>query len=464
MASGPAFHGNRNARATDLDVVSAQQDSEEDIVALPRRDYSWPELDHLYVSARLPRPRLGARFWVRTHVRRFIKALFNNVLDFRECNMLNAAKLLVMCVAYVEEHMTEWLAQLSQSLIKFYAGKAYVAGSAEVCDTYDLIGVLTGSYIPPSTIWMQYKDAFAMDTIFYLEQRLGVFHILKNCLLGAVGSLEQAWDGLSNLTKLDAQSLGHLEKVLPDLIERLFECDLIHECGTTDGLPIATTLWNLAAAVARVSRVLSRELRSRLLIISVALLHGLSTGGSAAAADDPVADWCDVDSAASGGSDSTALAVSDDVEVDSSTRSFHAAGKAFTERVSCPITATAKGLAAAGREAGRSTSSPLSAVKKFQLMSRQLNLHVQDVSSEVVVFAKGNFNCFRSFVELVPVEVVVEAPAVWECLRSFADAGEESKTRLSALKLCLSLVQRGRRIIGGDSTNLGRLCWFSGGP
>lgn len=80
--------------------------------------YSWHFLDCLYVSSKLPRPRLGARMWVRTHIRRFIKALFNNVLDFRECNMLNAAKLLIMCIAYAEDNATEWLSSISEALIK----------------------------------------------------------------------------------------------------------------------------------------------------------------------------------------------------------------------------------------------------------------------------------------------------------------------------------------------------------
>jgi hypothetical protein len=40
---------------------------------VPERDYAWRELqDNVRVFKKLPRPRVGARWWVRHHVRRFI--------------------------------------------------------------------------------------------------------------------------------------------------------------------------------------------------------------------------------------------------------------------------------------------------------------------------------------------------------------------------------------------------------
>ena len=114
------------------------------VVELPQRDYCWPELRSLQVFDRLPRPRLGSRCWVRTHSRRYIKATFNDVVDFRDCTALNAGRLLCMSVAYTEEGLrclgfcktcmcagvTEWLQPMLQALTKFYSGRAWAAGDS----------------------------------------------------------------------------------------------------------------------------------------------------------------------------------------------------------------------------------------------------------------------------------------------------------------------------------------------
>eukprot|EP00971_Amphidinium_carterae_P052417 1031769-Amphidinium_carterae.1 len=40
---------------------------------------------------------------------RYIKATFNDVVDFRECTALNAGRLLCMSIAYAEESLLEQL-------------------------------------------------------------------------------------------------------------------------------------------------------------------------------------------------------------------------------------------------------------------------------------------------------------------------------------------------------------------
>ena len=60
----------------------------------------------------LPRPRLGARHYVRKHTRRYIKALFNNVVDFRDCTALNAAQLLCLTIATPSLRNPGWTGEL----------------------------------------------------------------------------------------------------------------------------------------------------------------------------------------------------------------------------------------------------------------------------------------------------------------------------------------------------------------
>merc|ERR1719359_1943237 len=96
-------------------------------VEVPPRDYCWPHLREQQVFKNLPRPRLGSRSWVRTNTRRYIKATFNDVVDFRDCTTLNAGRLLCMSLAYTEEGITEWLQPLFAALCKFYSGRAWAA-------------------------------------------------------------------------------------------------------------------------------------------------------------------------------------------------------------------------------------------------------------------------------------------------------------------------------------------------
>eukprot|EP00913_Durusdinium_trenchii_P003937 g3646.t1 len=122
-----------------LNTVRGQEGPLGSPLELPRRDYGWNELRHLEVFRKLPRPRLGSRSWVRTHTRRYIKATFNDVVDFRDCTALNAGRLLCMSVAYTEEGVTEWLQPMLQALTKFYSGRAWAAGDTRAMQTYGAV-------------------------------------------------------------------------------------------------------------------------------------------------------------------------------------------------------------------------------------------------------------------------------------------------------------------------------------
>eukprot|EP00392_Amoebophrya_sp_AT5.2_P007958 g7977.t1 len=464
QAQGPDFKGERaeKTRALDLDEDGLDGDGfgEDEVMELPQRDYSWHFLDCLYVSSKLPRPRLGARMWVRTHIRRFIKALFNNVLDFRECNMLNAAKLLIMCIAYAEDNATEWLSSISEALIKFYAGKAYLSGSQELAEAYDLMGKLIGSYADPNTIWLQYEDSFAPDTVWYLEQRLGVFHLLTNMLDGAIGSLERVSSAtnftrgeklIGRGTKPCESRLGLLDGMLPKIVGKLLGCDLLQECTASDGLPVAETLWNLVAMLARLGEEkLSRELRCKLLVLSVALVAGLKGGDSEGCGE-----------MGTSGSDFTTAASTARMSTVSGFRNATAFseedGNAFFAKVSCPLTLRGASRAAAAQTkhpatpalkdalttAERSNAEKVySPLEKLQLISARLNVRVEDVDRDLVQFTKENFAPFRAFCRLLPIHRITEVPAIWEGLRGFTAAHEESQTRMAALRLCVELLQR----------------------
>ncbi|CAJ1330260.1 unnamed protein product, partial [Effrenium voratum] len=102
-----AFFARRGFRGPDLLGTKAEEEEVDEglgpALDLPSREYCWPDFRGLEVFRRLPRPRLGSRSWVRTHSRRYIKATFNDVVDFRDCTALNAGRLLCMSVAYTED-------------------------------------------------------------------------------------------------------------------------------------------------------------------------------------------------------------------------------------------------------------------------------------------------------------------------------------------------------------------------
>ena len=58
------------------------------------------------------RPRLGCRLFVRGHCRRFLKPLMNELGDWKDNTRVHAARLLRVCLVYMEEHITQHLHEL----------------------------------------------------------------------------------------------------------------------------------------------------------------------------------------------------------------------------------------------------------------------------------------------------------------------------------------------------------------
>jgi len=190
---------------------------------VPPRDYAWPELADLGVFKRLPRPRLGSRCWVRTHTRRYIKATFNDVVDFRDCTALNAGRLLCMSLAYSEEGITEFLQPMYASLCKFYSGRSWAAGNAkaQVTETYDTVCKLLGAFLDPRSYWEQLRGALDCESSLEMDQRVASVRILALCLEGSVKTLQSVMPPDPEL------GLGRLTPIFSELISYIHASDLL---------------------------------------------------------------------------------------------------------------------------------------------------------------------------------------------------------------------------------------------
>ncbi|CAJ1393893.1 unnamed protein product [Effrenium voratum] len=220
-----AASARRGFRGPDLLGTKAEEEEVDEglgpALDLPSREYCWPDFRGLEVFRRLPRPRLGSRSWVRTHSRRYIKATFNDVVDFRDCTALNAGRLLCMSVAYTEEGVTEWLQPMLGALTKFYSGRAWAAKDARAMGTYSCVCKLLGAFLEPSALWAQLQPALSSDSTLELDQRVAGVRILAMCLEGHVAVLQSVQPPDPSL------GLGQLAPVLPQLIEEVHASDLL---------------------------------------------------------------------------------------------------------------------------------------------------------------------------------------------------------------------------------------------
>ncbi len=64
------------------------------------------------------RPGLGARILVRSYVRRYLTALYKEVTDWIEENRVRASYLLLCCIIYTEDFMTQYLDHTLVALYK----------------------------------------------------------------------------------------------------------------------------------------------------------------------------------------------------------------------------------------------------------------------------------------------------------------------------------------------------------
>ncbi|KAF4682883.1 hypothetical protein FOZ60_010017 [Perkinsus olseni] len=169
------------------------------------KDYDWPLMAELVTSDRVaeiaktvaagkpvPRPRLGARCWVRTSARRFILATLNQVTDFKECNALNAARLLAVLVGFVEEGATEWLKQIITAAQRVYLGRSGDDETrTETNDVFDLVITMIGRYLDPQAWWGLLSSDLSSESLLEDEWRITSVKILGLLLKGALEVYDQ---------------------------------------------------------------------------------------------------------------------------------------------------------------------------------------------------------------------------------------------------------------------------------
>ncbi|CAK9012314.1 Dynein axonemal assembly factor 5 (HEAT repeat-containing protein 2) [Durusdinium trenchii] len=367
---------------------------------LPRRDYGWNELRHLEVFRKLPRPRLGSRSWVRTHTRRYIKATFNDVVDFRDCTALNAGRLLCMSVAYTEEGVTEWLQPMLQALTKFYSGRAWAAGDTRAMQTYGAVCKLLGAFLEPAALWAQLRPALDADCALELDQRVASMRILAMCLEGHVAVLQ------SICPPDPSVRMGQLEPVIPELIEAMHNSDLLLS-PTPESREVMWTV--LFSFLEPLRPFLTEQQVSQLLFVSLALASKAAEPDNRKKQhNEPTTPELEAD------------ALLED-ELDASL-------------------ARALSLLSQGQQESLDSLDDDSEANPQERLFRRAFLQIMERSEE-------SFQVFRSVLQLTPATVFLEVdhqPLVLERLTAFAGALSAPETRCSAQALGVQLALRSK--------------------
>jgi len=416
------FHSKRDADGDDVDY------GEE--VEVPRRDYAWPLFNDLPVYRNLPRPRLGSRCWVRTNCRRYIKATFNDVVDFRDCTALNAGRLLCMSIAYTEEGVTEWLQPMIAALVKFYSGRAAASGDkGQVMQTYDCVCKLTGGFLDPDSVWLQLKDAFDNDSSLNLDQRVASVHVMGLVLEGTLETLLTVEDQ-------DAVGLGRLARVLPELISTMHASDLLMSPSDSSRKAMWAVLF---AFLEPVKRLLTFTQVSQLLYVALAL-----------AAKDP--DKVSSERAAGPGADSVETPQYEEEEVVDADKLMHA----LDLLSSCVPVLQETELPALvmsldDMDDGPSTSSaPAPSSSDPRVVHLEL---FKRCFPEVLARLDDSFQVFRSVLYLSPLAVLTEpaqAKAVLERLSVFCGITSSPPTRAAGHALGMHLACRLAKVLKDD--------------
>ncbi|CAE8619401.1 unnamed protein product [Polarella glacialis] len=405
-------------------------------VELPPRDYTWPDVRELRAYRRLPRPRLGSRCWVRQHTRRYIKATFNDVVDFRDCTALNAGRLLCMSLAYTEEGITEWLQPMMDALRKFYSGRAWVAGQggdAQVTSTYATVVKLLGAFVEPISLWGQLKDTFDPDCSLDLDLRLASVRILTLCLEGQVETLK-------SVEPYDPElGLGHLSSVIPELVCAMHGSDLL--LSPTEGS--REVLWALIFSFLEPLRpLLSADQISKLLFVALALA---AKAPPDEASELPKA-MCGSASSSSKGGKPPDSSVSFDLEseelvdADKLQRALAVLSQGLEEAQSSPKSFSMDSL-------DEDEPSP----PHFSSDPRSLHLQLfQRAFKEVMETLEDSFQVFRSVLYLSPLVVLIapeHSDMVLQRLRGFCSSSSSAATRCAAHALGVHLALRCARFL-----------------
>eukprot|EP00916_Digyalum_oweni_P022549 GHVL01037364.1.p1 GENE.GHVL01037364.1~~GHVL01037364.1.p1 ORF type:complete len:990 (-),score=85.46 GHVL01037364.1:2688-5657(-) len=206
---------NDSINETDIDIASATDDNS----SLPTPSF-WMSrnLKNPLFHEGIPmRPRLGARSWVKILLRKFIKCLLHEVVDFRECSTEVSARLLVVSIAFTEESVTEWLHDILTLMIKIWQPTVLSKDGVltvtnfqprSVMASYETLMKLLGVYLEPNS----WEESIVVEMVkrgcqAETSQRYVCLHLLALIIEGAAECLE-------SLKEADL-GLGRLSHVLP---------------------------------------------------------------------------------------------------------------------------------------------------------------------------------------------------------------------------------------------------------
>jgi hypothetical protein len=125
-----------------------EQEHQEDVIE--RRQYGVDGDRHAQRDITYPppfkgRPRIGARLFVRGHCRRFLKPLMRELGDWKDETRVHAARLLRVCIVYMEEHIT---GQLHEIVGCFCRSALYEHGKASQSWMPECVGIVA-SFVDP---------------------------------------------------------------------------------------------------------------------------------------------------------------------------------------------------------------------------------------------------------------------------------------------------------------------------
>ncbi|XP_022590878.2 uncharacterized protein LOC34618800 [Cyclospora cayetanensis] len=166
-----------------------------------------------------PRPCLGSRMMVRTYFRRYAKALFERVEDFKEVTHAISARLLVVSLAYIEEAAVEWLDDCLR--ICSHVLSAQHRHSKEAVKTYSMAVRLLGVFIDPENYWDIVKVALEEHSLDDPGQQIGMIGLLDLLLEGTFMALQNAYDS--------TLGLGRLGPIVPKITDTLARTYLLQE-------------------------------------------------------------------------------------------------------------------------------------------------------------------------------------------------------------------------------------------
>jgi len=156
----------------------------------------------------LHRPRVGSRVLVRSYVRRYLSALYKEIQDWLEEARERASNLLLCCIVYTEDYMTQFLDHLLVSLYK----ALMCTESAKVKQTLQTCLHLIGRFSNPNSYGPLVISALRNELASYIQHtQNGAIKAIGYMLAGTIEALP------------DGNDLGRIERVIDEFVTAVNE-------------------------------------------------------------------------------------------------------------------------------------------------------------------------------------------------------------------------------------------------